>query len=76
VTFVPPFEGSDDDMKPLSRSARVRTNGRPHSHNELVAAHERALKRFKLMTARERFQSLVKAGIYTSDGKLTPRYGG
>jgi len=28
------------------------------------------------MTARERFQSLVKAGIYTRNGKLTPRYGG
>jgi hypothetical protein len=63
-------------MKPVPRSAKVRKNGRPHSRDELVAAHERALKRFKLMTARERFQSLVKAGIYASDGKLTSRYGG
>ncbi len=51
-------------------------NGKVHSRRELVAAHERALKRTREMTAREGFESLVRAGIYTRDGKLTPRYGG
>jgi hypothetical protein len=63
-------------MKTVSRSSKARTNGMPHSRIELLAAHERALKRFKGMTAHDRFESLVRAGIYTSDGKLTPRYGG
>ncbi len=55
---------------------KSRKNGMPHSRSEMLAAHERALKRFKRMTARDRFESLVKAGIYTRDGKLTPPYGG
>jgi hypothetical protein len=42
----------------------------------LLAAHERALKRVSRMTAQEGFESLVKAGIYKSDGKLAQRYGG
>ena len=63
-------------MKTVAKSTRTRTNGRPHPRNELLAAHERALKQFKGMTAHDRFASLVTAGIYTRDGKLTPRYGG
>ncbi len=47
-----------------------------HSRSELIAAHERALKRTRKMTAREGFESLVRAGIYTPEGKLTSRYGG
>ena len=62
-------------MKTVSKSAKTRTNGMPHSRSELLAAHERALKRFKRMTGHDRFESLVRAGIYTRDGKLTPRYG-
>jgi hypothetical protein len=48
----------------------------PHSRSELLAAHERALKHFKGMTLHDRFESLVRAGIYTRDGELTLRYGG
>jgi hypothetical protein len=48
----------------------------PHSRSESLAVHERALKHFNRMTAHDRFESLVRAGIYTLDGKLTPRYGG
>ena len=63
-------------MKTVAKSTRTRTNGMLRSRSELLAAHERALKQFKGMTAHDRFESLVRAGIYTRDGKLTPRYGG
>jgi len=63
-------------MKTSSKSVKTRVNGKVHSRSELVAAHERALKRTREMTAREGFESLVRAGIYTRDGKLTARYGG
>jgi hypothetical protein len=64
------------EMKTETRSAKSRTNGAPLSRKELLQAHERALKRVQKMTAQEGFDSLVRAGIYTRDGKLTPRYGG
>jgi len=63
-------------MKTVSKPRKSRTNGRPHSRSELLAAHELALKRTKEMTPKEAFESLVRAGIYTRDGKLTARYGG
>jgi hypothetical protein len=63
-------------MKTLSKPRKSRANGRPHSRSELLAANELALKRTRQMTQEERFESLVRAGIYTRDGKLTPRYGG
>ena len=63
-------------MKTVSKSARTRANGKPHSRSELLAAHERALKRTREMSAKEAFESLVRTGIYTRDGKLTARYGG
>ena len=47
-----------------------------YTRKELLAAHERALKRLDRMTADEGFATLVKAGIYTPEGKLAPRYGG
>ncbi len=63
-------------MKTASKSIKTRTNGKVHSRSELLAGHERALKGFKRMSAHDRFESLVRAGIYTRAGKLTPRYGG
>jgi len=63
-------------MKTASKKLKSRTNGKVHSRSELLAAHERALKRTRKLTAREGFESLVRAGIYSPDGKLTPRYGG
>jgi len=65
-----------DKMKPTSKNIKTHTNGKVHSRSELLAAHERALKRFKRMSANDRFESLVRAGIYTQEGKLTARYGG
>jgi len=63
-------------MKTVSKIVKTRGNGKVHSRSELIAAHERALKRTRKMTAREGFESLVRAGIYTPEGKLTSRYGG
>ena len=70
------LEAVADKMNTASKNVKARTNGKVHSRSELLAAHERALKRTRKMTAREGFESLVRAGIYTRDGKLTPRYGG
>jgi len=63
-------------MKSETRSAELKTNGAVLTRSELLATHERALKKTEKMTAKEGFASLVRAGIYTPDGKLTPRYGG
>ena len=63
-------------MKITSKRVKTRTNGKVHSRGELLAAHERALNDFKKLSAHARFESLVRAGIYTREGKLTPRYGG
>ena len=63
-------------MKTASKNVKARTNGKVHSRSELLAAHERALKGFKKLSAEDRFESLIRAGIYTRAGKLTPRYGG
>ena len=63
-------------MKTGIKNGKSRANGAAFTRKELLAAHERALKRVGRMTAREGFESLVKAGIYSTDGKLMPRYGG
>jgi len=65
-----------DDMKTVAKSSKARGNGVPLTREELLAAHERALERLGKMSVREGFESLVRAGIYTREGKLTPRYGG
>jgi hypothetical protein len=70
------LEPTPDEMKTANKSGKSRTNGTMLSRKELLAAHERALARVGRMTAQEGFASLVKAGIYTPNGKLTPRYGG
>jgi hypothetical protein len=36
----------------------------------------RVLERFEQMTDKEKFQSLVDAGIFDENGELTERYGG
>jgi len=64
------------EMKNAAKNGKSRLNGVPFTRMELLAEHQRALKRAKKMTAREGFQSLVTAGIITPGGKLSPRYGG
>ncbi|PWU08776.1 MAG: hypothetical protein C5B50_28925 [Verrucomicrobia bacterium] len=63
-------------MKTVRKRAKQRLNGKVRSREELLAALDRALKATQEMTSEEKFQSLVRAGIYTQGGKLTPRYGG
>lgn len=63
-------------MKSAMKNGKSKSNGVPFTRRELLAAHQRALKRTEKMTAREGFQSLVSAGIITTAGKLSPRYGG
>ena len=63
-------------MKTEKKRVESRTNGATLTRQELLAANERALKQMQKMTPKEGFASLVRAGIYTRDGKLTPRYGG
>jgi hypothetical protein len=63
-------------MKTAAKNGKLHANGRLYSRKELLAAHERALKRLDKLTAEQGFETLVKAGIYTPDGKLAPRYGG
>ena len=63
-------------MKNATKNCKPKSNGGPFTRRELLAAHQRALKRTKRMTAREGFRSLVSAGIITAAGKLSPRYGG
>jgi hypothetical protein len=63
-------------MKNATKNGKPGSNGVPFTRGELLAAHQRALKRTEKMTAREGFQSLVTAGIITPAGKLSPRYGG
>ncbi len=63
-------------MKTRTKKAKASGNGKIPSRRELLAAHERFLKKWDLMTREQKFESLVEAGIYTPEGKLTPRYGG
>jgi len=63
-------------MKTVTKNGKSRTNGAVPTRSELLAAHERALKKVQKRTAEEGFESLVRAGICTRDGKLAPRYGG
>jgi hypothetical protein len=63
-------------MKTATKNGKSRANGTRYTRQELLAAHERALKRLDRMTPQEGFETLVKAGIFTPDGKLAPRYGG
>jgi hypothetical protein len=69
-------ESKQVEMKTVTKNGKLRANGSSFTRSALLAAHERALKRASRLTAREGFSSLVKAGIYTPNGKLAPRYGG
>ena len=69
-------ESVREEMKSAMKNGKSKSNGVPFTRRELLAAHQRALKRTEKMTACEGFQSLVSAGIITAAGKLSPRYGG
>jgi hypothetical protein len=55
------------------------TNEKPagsHKPKSLGELHREVLDRINKMSPAQGFQSLVKSGIYTQDGKLTKLYGG
>ncbi len=70
------LEPAPHEVKTAIKNAKSRANGTLFTRAALLAAHKRALKRVDRMTPQQGFASLVKAGIYTGDGKLTRRYGG
>ena len=63
-------------MKNGAKNRKPRCNGAELTRQELLAAHEDSIRLTDKMSAREVFGTMVRAGIYTRDGKLTPRYGG
>jgi len=63
-------------VKNAAKAKRPAANGRVPTRRELIAAHERWLRRERKMTKREGFDALLRAGIITSQGKLARRYGG
>jgi hypothetical protein len=63
-------------MKNRSKNGKLRANGSIPTRVELLAAQERSIRRTDKMTAQEGFEVLVRAGIYTREGKLTRYYGG
>lgn len=46
------------------------------SCKESSQVYKRVVAKIKAMTPEERIRTLVRAGIYTEDGQLTPKYGG
>ena len=48
----------------------------PRTRKELRELHERVVKKVKAMSPQECFQTIVRAGIYTQQGKLAKEYRG
>lgn len=63
-------------MKSGTKNNKGRVNGGGLTRRELLAAHQRSLRHDEKLSAQEGLDALVRAGIVTRGGKLTPRYGG
>lgn len=48
----------------------------PREETEEYKFHKAALEAFNALSDEEKFQTLVRSGIYTKEGELTERYGG
>ncbi|MCK6511900.1 hypothetical protein L6R29_18250 [Myxococcota bacterium] len=48
----------------------------PREETEEYKFHKAALEAFHALSDKEKFETFVRAGIYTQDGKLTEQYGG
>ncbi len=48
----------------------------PQTRKELKALYDRVVKKVAAMSPDQRLATLIRAGIYTKDGKLTKQYGG
>jgi len=56
------------------KTAPPRSASAPQTRRELVKLYARAIKKIEGMSTEERFDSMVRAGIYTRNGKLTKQY--
>ena len=54
------IEPTPDEMKTASKNGKSRVNGRQFTRKELLAAHERALKRLDRMTLKKGLQPWSK----------------
>ncbi len=48
----------------------------PQTRKELKALYGRVVKKIAAMSPNQRLATMVRAGIYTKNGKLTKQYGG
>lgn len=48
----------------------------PTARKDLAVLYKRVIGRVSAMSADERFETMVRAGIYTKSGKLSKNYGG
>ncbi len=48
----------------------------PQTGKELKALYSRVVKKIAAMSPDQRLATMVRAGIYTKNGKLTKQYGG
>jgi len=46
----------------------------PRTQKELKALYRRVVKEIRAMSPEQRFQTMVRAGIFTKGGKLTRHY--
>jgi len=48
----------------------------PQTRKEFRELYDRVVKKITAMSSKQRLATMVRAGIYTKDGKLTKQYGG
>jgi len=48
----------------------------PQTRKELKALYDRVVKKVAAMSPDQRMATMIRAGIYTKDGRLTKQYGG
>jgi hypothetical protein len=63
----------------MRATTKEHTNGfaaPPRNRKETEALFKRVVKKIAAMSPNQRLDTLVRAGIYTKDRKLTKHYGG
>ena len=48
----------------------------PQTRKEFRELYDRVVRKITAMSSKQRLATMVRAGIYTKDGKLTKQYGG
>ena len=60
----------------MTAKRRIEFAAPPQTRKELEALYSRVVKKVARMSPEQRFETMVRAGIYTKSGKLTKQYGG